>query len=71
MRVEGLIENLYQVARLFVPVIRLFIVEYFAQSIAAWLQMLLLLQVRKPYFKQWQVWEPKTVKKLGSYHLVM
>ena len=35
MRVEGLIENLYQVARLFVPVIRQFIVEYFAQSIAA------------------------------------
>ena len=50
MRVDGLIDNLYQVSRqLFIPVIRQFILENLTQSLSAWLHVSLFLSMRKSY----------------------
>jgi len=48
MRVDGLIDNLYQVSRqLFIPVIRQFILKNLSQPISSWLHKSVFLSMRK------------------------
>ena len=53
MRIEGLIQNVYQVSRqLFIPVIRQFILNNLTEPVSAWLHITPFLTMRKSYYRK-------------------